>query len=209
MPHQCIESIGKVPRNRLKSVQMGCSVSGCARINQFALVSYIPDPLGKFLDLLRLRLTPECRPHAHVTILPPRPLGGPVASAESELRESTSQFHAFEVKLGGVEIFEASEVIYIEVERGERELRRMHQMLNHGAVHFSEAYTFHPHITLAQNLPHERVGETLKLAREYWSEWKGKVAFPVEELSFVQNTLDSVWLDLLHLRLTHEPATVR
>src|SRR5581483_8545877 len=105
---------------------MGCSQNGHGLENQFALVSYIPDPLGKFLDSLRLELAPECRPHAHVTILPPRPLKGPVEIAESELRQGASQFHAFEVKLGEVRLFELSEVVYIEVEAGEPELREMH-----------------------------------------------------------------------------------
>jgi len=185
---------------------MGCSQDGLVRVNQYALVSYIPDPLGKFLDDLRIELAPGCRPHAHVTVLPPRPLQGPAERAESELREASSHFHAFEVTLGGVEIFEASEVIYLSVARGERELRRMHAQLNRATVEFSEPYLFHPHITLAQNLPHEIVQDTLKLARESWAGWKGMVTFPVEELSFVQNTAESVWLDLVHLRLSHEPA---
>ena len=34
------------------------------------------------------------------------------------------------------------------------------------------------------------------------------VTFPVEELSFVQNTADNIWLDLTHLRLTPEPARI-
>jgi 2'-5' RNA ligase len=185
---------------------MGCSQNGYGRVNQFALVSYIPDPLGRYLDLLRLRLAPECRPHAHVTVLPPRPLRGTVESAESELRDATTRFHAFDVKLGNVELFEATEVIYIEVARGEGELVDMHRELNRGAVQFTEPFEFHPHITLAQNLPHDRVQEILLLARQLWSEWNGMVTFPVEELAFVQNTLESVWIDLLHLRLSHEPA---
>jgi 2'-5' RNA ligase len=187
---------------------MGCSQNGCGRVNQFALVSYIPDPLGKFLDLLRLRLAPGCRPHAHVTVLPPRPLQGPVECAESELGQAASQFHSFEVKLGGVEIFETSEVIYIEVERGERQLREMHLQLNRGTVGYIEPYSFHPHITLAQNLPREVVQETLTTARQLWSEWNGSVSYTVEELSFVQNTVENIWVDLMHLRLTPESAGI-
>lgn len=187
---------------------MGCETNGHVRVNQYALVSYIQDPLGSFLDRLRLRLTPECRPHAHVTILPPRPLKGPEAIAEGEIAEVSARFHCFEVKLGAVRMFEATEVIYIEVDYGARELRQMHEMLNAGAVGFDEPFDFHPHITLAQNLPHEDVAETLKIAREYWAEWKGKVVFPVEELSFVQNTEQNVWVDLVHFRLDHEPAGI-
>jgi len=187
---------------------MGCEDNGHVRVNQYALVSYIQDPLGSFLDRLRLRLTPECRPHAHVTILPPRPLRDSEERAEAGIRDISAQFQSFEVKLGSVEIFETTEVIYIELDRGARELRRIHQLLNAGAAHFDEPYTFHPHITLAQSLPHERVAETLGLARQLWSEWKGNVVFPLEELCFVQNTEQNVWLDLMHFRLAHEPAEI-
>lgn len=187
---------------------MGCEDNGYVRVNQYALVSYIEEPLGSFLDRLRLRLAPECRPHAHVTILPPRPLCGPEEQAESVIRDISAEFQSFEVKLGNVELFEATEVIYIEVDCGARELRQMHQKLNTGATQFDEPFDFHPHITLAQKLPHERVAEALKQARELWSEWKGKVNFPVEELSFVQNTEQNRWLDLMHFRLSHEPAGI-
>ena len=47
-------------------------------MNQFALVIYIPDPLGRFLDDLRRELAPDCVPHAHVSVLPPQAdFGGP------------------------------------------------------------------------------------------------------------------------------------
>jgi len=185
---------------------MGCSLNGYVRINQYALVSYIPDPLGKFLDLLRLKLAPECRPHAHVTVLPPRPLNGSFESAKAELQKAANRFQPFEVKLGSVEMFEASEVIYIEVANGEEELRRMHRRLNRGAVKYEEPYAFHPHITLAQNLQHERVQETLENARKLWSEWDDTRTFPVDVLSFVQNTEENCWIDLVDLHLSHEPA---
>jgi 2'-5' RNA ligase len=132
---------------------MGCLQNGYERVNQYALVSYIPDPLGKFLDLLRVELVPMCKPHAHVTVLPPRPLNAPVEHAEAELRESVGRFQPFEVRLGSVEIFDASEVIYIEVERGESELRQMHKELNRGAVEFKESIAVQPHITQAQKMP--------------------------------------------------------
>jgi 2'-5' RNA ligase len=187
---------------------MGCSPNGQVRVNQYALVSYIQDPLGSFLDRLRLRLAPACRPHAHVTILPPRPLCAPEECAEADIREISARVQAFEVKLGSVKLFEATEVIYIELGGGARELRRMHDLLNTGAVHYDEPHDFHPHITLAQNLPHEHVAETLEMARQFWSEWEGNVVFPLEELSFVQNTEQNVWVDLTHFRLAHEPAEI-
>lgn len=175
-------------------------------VNQFALVSYLPDPLGKFLDWLRLRLVPECRPHAHVTVLPPRPIQGDAREAAEEIRALAIHFQPFEVKLGRVCMFEASKVVYIEIDRGDHELRAMHDKLNRGAVYFNEPYKFHPHITLAQYLPPDQVNKTFELATRLWDEWKGSTVFPVEKLSFVQNTEQNVWLDLSQIRLVPEPA---
>jgi 2'-5' RNA ligase len=184
---------------------MGSDNNGYAPVNQFALVSYLPLPLGTFLDRLRLRLVPECRPHAHVTVLPPRPLQEPAAQAESELREATSRFHSFEVKLGGVELFTATDVIYIEIAYGQRELQRIHDALNSGALHYAEPYSFHPHITLAQCLPHEQIQGVLENARRMWAEWKAAKSFTLDHLEFVQNTAGDAWLDLAHLPLVHQP----
>src|SRR6185436_17790720 len=100
-----------------------------ARINCFALVSYLPEPLRAFLDKLRCDLVPECHAKAHVTILPPRPLAGTPAQAWGELRERVLEFPPFEIELGRVQIFQDNQVIYIALERGVRELRRMHDAL--------------------------------------------------------------------------------
>ena len=185
---------------------MGSNDNGQGQGNQFALVSYIaPDPLGSFLDHLRLELAPECRPHAHVTLLPPRYLCGPVERAESELREAVANFHAFEVELGEVGLFAATEVVYIEVASGSRELCEMHNALNKGAVHFVEPYSFHPHITLAQRMPKEVVSANWKASREAWQAWAGPRKFRVDQLVFVENLMDD-WKDLARFPLVHEPA---
>ena len=59
----------------------------------FALVSYIPDPLGAFLDDLRLKLAPKCKPHAHITILPPRPICAEPHIAIQEIRSLAADCH--------------------------------------------------------------------------------------------------------------------
>jgi 2'-5' RNA ligase len=187
---------------------MGCDTNGYVGFGLYALVSYIQKPLSGFLDELRLQLAPNCQPHAHVTILPPRPLKASENQAQAELRELAAQFHAFEVKLGKVELFDSTDVIYIEVLGGASELRSMHRRLNTGSVEYPEPFDFHPHITLAQNISHESVQETLRRARELWSAWPGSRSFAVEELSFVKHQEREGWVDLLHLPLAHEPSLV-
>src|SRR6202049_610941 len=96
------------------------------RVNSFALVSYIPDPLAGFLDRLRQDLVPNCFLRAHITILPPRPSLASPDTAWSELRSELPRFRPFDVTLNAVEVFPVSDVIFISVSHGERELRQMH-----------------------------------------------------------------------------------
>jgi 2'-5' RNA ligase len=86
------------------------------------------------------------------------------------------------------------------------ELRRLHEALNAGALKFQDPFPYHPHITLAQELPRERVPETGELARRRWREYRGPRGFRVEHAVFVQNTLNDCWIDLAEYSLTGIPA---
>ena len=184
----------------------GCSPSnGFDPINQFALVSYIPDPLGRFLDELRLLLDPDCKPHAHVTILPPRPLCGPADQAVRNLRQLSRDFSPFSIHLVEVAKFDVSEVVYLKVGAGRPELRAMYEAMNCGPCEYNERFRYSPHITLAQNLAKEKVEETFQTAAAAWQSWTGPRAFEVETLAFVQNTSGAEWIDLDHITLLRQP----
>lgn len=180
---------------------MNCVEAPPTQLSQFALVSYIPDPLGAFLDELRLELVPGCSPHAHVTILPPRPVDCDPDRAARQLRELAAQFRDFEVELGEVEIFPVSKVIFISLWRGERELRAMYRTLNQGTVAFREPFPYHPHTTLAQNFPPEQVDRLMRLAEKRWAEYKGPRSFRVHSLDFVKNIYGNCWTDLASIEL--------
>src|SRR3954467_7898549 len=86
--------------------------------NVFALVIYIPEPLGRFLDDLRRELVPHYNPHAHVSVLPPRPLRVDWQTASDEARALIEGMAPFDVELTSIEMFERTEVIYIGIGRG-------------------------------------------------------------------------------------------
>src|SRR5229473_6849924 len=109
---------------------MLCDPSGQDLVNSFALVAYIPDPLRKFLDELRRELVPGCVPHAHVTILPPRPLSDTPEAAIEAVRSRIPDFSPFEIEVGEVAVFPVSDVVYLTLKKGSRELLRMYQALN-------------------------------------------------------------------------------
>jgi len=182
----------------------GCN-NGAEHINLFALVVYIPDPLARFLDDLRRELTPGCLPRAHVTILPPRPLAISVDAATEKARSVVSGFAPFDIALGEVEIFDSTDVIYLSIGDGERELRELYGTLNSGSLASDEQYPFEPHITLAQELKSGQVQEIHELARRRWATYPHSRQFRAERAFFVQSKVDSTWVDLAEFRLQGVP----
>jgi 2'-5' RNA ligase len=180
---------------------MLCDPSGQDLVNSFALVTYIPDPLGKFLDDLRRELVPGCSPHAHVTVLPPRALSATPREATEAARAFVSGARQFEIEAARVEIFPVSEVVYISIGEGRRRLLDMHQAMNVGNLEFREPFHYEPHITLAQDLTARPSAELASIARRRWSEYRHQRIFTVESLTFVRNTSKNVWVDLANFQL--------
>jgi len=172
-----------------------------ATVGHFALVAYIPDPLARFLDELRVELTPDCNPHAHVTILPPRPIFEDLKHTVAQLAEDMRGMAPFWAALGDVEIFEESSVLYIGLRTGEDELRRLYGALNTGCVQYRENYPYHPHITIGQNLEPGEVEKKAALAQAKWTAWTGPRGFMVSTLSFVQQVAPAIWADVAALPL--------
>jgi 2'-5' RNA ligase len=166
------------------------------RLNVFALVIYIPDPLGLFLDDLRRELVPHCNPHAHVSVLPPRPLAAPWQAASQEAEALIAAWAPFEIELTNVSVFPLTGVIYIEIGEGAGELRRMHAAMNGVTLGIQEPFPYHPHITVAQEMALGNVADVSGLATRRWNAFAGKRTFRAERAVFVQNTLTNCWIDL-------------
>lgn len=179
--------------------------TGGPSINSFALVSYIPDPLATFLDRLRTDLVCDCHAKAHVTILPPRPLFCETVEAWSAVQRGLQEVGPFEIRLGEIEIFPVTDVIYLSIAAGYERLRELHTSLDSGCLEFQEPFDYHPHVTLAQDLTHEQIEGATRIATERWHEFREARSFTVEKLTFVQNTLDNRWTDLNALRLADLP----
>jgi len=170
-------------------------------VNVFALVIYIPDPLGKFLDDLRRKLVPHYNPHAHVSVLPPRPLQVDWQRASAAARAVLEACPPFDVELSEVHSFPVTDVIYLDVSAGASELRRLHRTMCNGPLFFDEPFPYCPHVTLAQEIPHDRARETEAIARRAWHEFRGERRFRVERAVFVQNTVQDHWVDLAEYEL--------
>lgn len=169
--------------------------NGPDRVNCFALVSYIPEPISGFLDRLRQELVPNCFLRAHVTILPPRPISSSTEAAWTCIQELALQFKPFEVELTGVEIFPVSDVIYVAVGAGGERLREMHAVMNTNGLAFQETHSYQPHVTLAQDLKPDQMDELIRVARQRWTEFAHGRKFCVDKIVFVQNRRKE-WIDL-------------
>ncbi|HTS66624.1 MAG TPA: 2'-5' RNA ligase family protein [Candidatus Acidoferrales bacterium] len=172
----------------------------------YALVIYLPDPLGRFLDDLRRELVPGCNPHAHVSVLPPRTLKVDWQLAGEQVRECATEWAPFDVELGGLRMFPVTNVIYLELARGADELRRMHAMANSRALESAEPFQYHPHITVAQELDPDEVDTVNQLAHKRWQAFTGPRGFRADHTTFVRNTAGDCWTDLEQFPLVAVPS---
>jgi 2'-5' RNA ligase len=166
------------------------------RINSFALITYIPEPIAGFLDRLRQELVPNCFLKAHVTILPPRSLSLAPEDAWRIISNRAPRFSAFEIQLDGVHVFPVSDVIYLQVAAGSEQLKQMHDALGVDGLRRQEEFPYHPHVTLAQDLKSDEVDELVMVARKRWADFEFPKNFRAERVVFVQNTRRNQWVDL-------------
>jgi hypothetical protein len=171
----------------------------------YGLVAYINGTLGNFLYNLRQELVPSCRLRSHVSLLPPRLLAGDEQGAKQRIGEVAEQHAPFTVMLGELRVFPVTNVIYVELAYGRDELAAMHDDLNSGALAYAEPFSYHPHITLGQELTPEQFETGLALCRKRWAEYAGPRSFAVETVTFVKNTGGCGWRDLNDTAMLAEP----
>ena len=170
-------------------------------LNSYALVAYLQGPLADFVDNLRHGFTPGCTHRAHVTLLPPRPLSGGVDEAIAHCEAVLRNAEPFDLQASGVSVFETTEVIKLSVGSGVEKLHRLHHELNRGPLRHAEKYDYEPHITLAQDIPTERLQDCLQQAREAWREIGPAATFLLNVCTFVQEVECDCWRDLAAVRL--------
>jgi len=165
------------------------------QIDLHALVTYLPNPLGAYLNSLRRELVPNCHLRAHVTILPPRVLADGQAGWK-RVQQEVIDFGPIEIQLGEIEVFPVTSVIYLSIKRGREELIALHDHLAKGVLSYQEAYQYHPHITLAQGLTGEELEAATNHARRKWRAFQGNREFTLDSMTFVRSIVKDNWMDL-------------
>jgi 2'-5' RNA ligase len=170
---------------------------------RYALVAYITNPVGEFVEKLRRELHPGL-PHlaAHITLLPPRQLCGSESDALQLLARVCGQAEPFEVILGDVQSFiPGTPTVYIRVTSGAARLQELHDLLNREHLWCSEEWTYIPHLTIAKLDSPQFAEDALKLSRERWRQYSGPRRIVLDRLTFVREREENRWVDLAPLPL--------
>jgi 2'-5' RNA ligase superfamily len=165
---------------------------------RYALVAYLKNPAGGFVENLRRELHPDL-PHlaAHLSILPPRPLHGSESSALQVLERICGNEEPFEVTLGDVETFiPVTPTVYIRVQGGATRMIELHSKLNTEAMAFKEEWPYIPHLTVVKMSTEPAARTAFAVAHERWAQYTGGRRILLEKLTFVREEVEHRWVDL-------------
>lgn len=169
---------------------------------QYALVAYVRNSLGEFVEDLRRELHPShAHLPAHVSILPPRPLIGSEADALENIVNICKNVEPFEISLGSVETFlPTTPTVFLQISFAAYKLRELHDLLNSGGLAFDEPLPFMPHMTIAKLSTPERACEVLAVSRDRWDHYEGPRRATIDSVTFVRGR-DHSWTDLAPVEL--------
>ncbi|HZQ21529.1 MAG TPA: 2'-5' RNA ligase family protein [Terriglobales bacterium] len=165
---------------------------------RYALVAYVRNSVGEFVENLRRELDPEFPMWAsHVTILPPRCIATGELAALEFLEEVCSQTLPFEITLGEVETFvPVTPTIFIRIAHAAYRMRELHDKLNTGVLAAPEEWPYMPHMTVAKMSTPEEAAAAYATARDRWAEFRGSRRIMLSELTFVREQEPNHWVDL-------------
>src|SRR5215467_15430037 len=170
---------------------------------RYALVAYVRNEVGEFVENLRRELHPEL-PHlaAHVTLLPPRLLSSSEPAALEILERHCKEVEPFEVSLGEVETFiPVTPTVFIRVAHAAYRMRELHDLLNVGGLKTQEEWPYMPHLTIVRMGAEEQAQYAYRVARARWAEFKGSRCIEVRDLTFVREDGQNCWKDLAEIPL--------
>ena len=179
-----------------------------SRSPHYAVVAYVHDSIGHFVEDLRRELHPvHSHLAAHVTVLPPRQITGSEEEAIRSLQEHSARFASFDVQLGDVETFSPrTPTVFLRVEHSAHRFRDLHEELNTGPLHCQEQWPYMPHLTIVKMPELSGAEHALAKSREEWAKYSGTKRARIEELTFVREGENNQWIDLATIRLASRQA---
>ena len=179
-----------------------------AQPQRYALVAYVKNPIGEFVESLRKELHPEL-PHldAHVTLLPPRFLRSDEASAIETIQRICKDVEPFEVSLGEVETFiPVTPTVFIRVAHAAYRMRELHDRLNIEGLACNEEWPYMPHLTIVKMSAEDQAQHAYRVARTRWAEFDEGRCIEIRDLAFVREAAQNKWIDLAGIPLGRQLA---
>ncbi|HUS18813.1 MAG TPA: 2'-5' RNA ligase family protein [Terriglobales bacterium] len=173
-------------------------MSDPSRPTHYAVVAYVRNSVGHFVEDLRRELYPA-HGHlpAHVTVLPPRPLRGTEAEAKALLQQRLEKVETFQIQMGNVETFiPTTPTVFLRVAKHAHRFRELHEDLNVGPFHCAEQWPYMPHLTIVKMPGIEEAEEALASSRERWDRYAGLRTAQVVDFTFVRESTEQHWTDL-------------
>jgi 2'-5' RNA ligase len=168
-----------------------------------ALVAYVSDPIGEFVENLRRTLHPDL-PYlaAHITLLPPRLLQGSESAALHVLEEICGRADPFEVSLGEMKSFiPTTPTVFIGVAEGASQMEDLHSRLNTEVLTFAEKWPYVPHLTIGTMATEPTARQALETSRKCWQQYSGSRRILIDQLTFVREESENCWVDIAPVSL--------
>lgn len=151
----------------------------------------IPAPHGEFLQRRRADFgDPQAwQIPAHITLLPPTQVDEETYAAYRSHCAAVAAKHAgFDVVLRGTGTFRPlSDVVFIQVARGVSNCESLERALRSGPVTRDLEFYYHPHVTVAHNVPADSLDRAFTDLADY------SVSFSVGAYHLYELGDDSVW----------------
>lgn len=151
----------------------------------------IPEPFGQQLQDWRERLgDPNAlRIVPHVTLLPPTPvLDAALPDIEEHLRVIATTFRPFDLRLRGSATFlPVSSVVFVPLVQGIAECEQLEVRVRSGPLTREVQYTYHPHVTVAHDLPDDALYNAWTALSSY------DASFLVPGFTLFEQGPDLVW----------------
>jgi len=173
---------------------------------QYAVVAYVRNDLGCWVEELRREIHPE-QAHlpAHITILPPRPLGGSESHAIALLAELCRDVAPFDVSFGDVETFvPTTPTVFLRVSHAAYKMRELHDRIDTGILASQEPWPYMPHLTIAKFPSEEQLQAVKGIVTDRWAQYVGPRRVRIDELTFVREGENMRWNDIAPIPLGRE-----
>ena len=151
----------------------------------------VPDPWRSVLTGWRKRVgDPEAvRVPPHVTLLPPTEVpADALPDIDAHLAAVAAAHAPFELRLSGTGTFRpVSDVVFVVVAAGIAHCEQLEQQVRSGPLHRETRFPYHPHVTVAHDIPHDALDEAYEGLTAF------EARFPVPGFTVFEQETEGVW----------------